>query len=174
MLAAQSSLAESIDGDELRSEDGEERRTEKPTANYYCLYVYQAGGISQCSENANEGSPGSSGADSPPGDDFSLSLVDTNLPAETEPELRNFMAKRLSRGAMFEGMGNVASVDLSYPECSLGCYYCLIQQMDNEPGSQALEHVVCFIGGSEKGLDLYPFRDLLLLLGGLLRSLSES
>ncbi|CAJ0951652.1 unnamed protein product [Ranitomeya imitator] len=57
----------------------------------------------------------------------SLSLLDTNLSAEAEPELRSFIARRLSRGAMFEGMGNVASVDLGPPEFTLGCYYCLIQ-----------------------------------------------
>ncbi|XP_018429303.1 PREDICTED: protein Njmu-R1 [Nanorana parkeri] len=156
MLAAQSSLAESVDGEELRSDDGEERRHDKPTADYYCLYLYQSGGAPQDSGTTDEGSPGSSGADTPPGEDFSLSLVDTNLPAEAEPDLRNFMAKRLSRGAMFEGMGNVASVDLSYPECSLGCYYSLIQQTGHsEAGPQSSEHVVCFLGGSEKGLDLF-------------------
>lgn len=42
----------------------------------------------------------------------SLSLVDTNLPSEVEPELRSFIAKRLSKGAVFEGLGNVASVEL--------------------------------------------------------------
>lgn len=42
----------------------------------------------------------------------SLSLVDTNLPSEVEPELRSFIAKRLSKGAFFEGLGNVASVEL--------------------------------------------------------------
>lgn len=157
MLAAQSSLAESMDGDEMRSEEGEERRSDKPTPNYYCLYFYQPGGVPPDSAHTDEGdSPGSSVTDTPPGEDFSLSLVDTNLPAEVEPELRNFMAKRLSRGAMFEGMGNVGSVDLSSPECSLGCYYCLIQQMGNpEPGPLSSEHVVCFLGGSEKGLDLF-------------------
>lgn len=42
----------------------------------------------------------------------SLSLVDTNLPSEAEPDLRSFIAKRLSKGAVFEGLGNVASVEL--------------------------------------------------------------
>ncbi|CAI9532839.1 unnamed protein product [Staurois parvus] len=149
--------------------DGEERSdppgaTEPPQL--HCVYLHQPGGTPQSSPHMDEGSPGSSGADTPPGGDFSLSLVDTNLPAEAEPELRNFMAKRLSRGAMFEGMGNVASVDLSNPECSLGCYYCLIQQMGNpEPGSPSSEHVVCFLGGSEKGLDLYPSSNSNLLVG---------
>lgn len=42
----------------------------------------------------------------------SLSLVDTNLPSEVEPELCSFIAKRLSKGAVFEGLGNVASMEL--------------------------------------------------------------
>jgi len=39
-------------------------------------------------------------------------LLDTNLPAEAETELRSFIAKRLTKGALFEGMGNVASMGL--------------------------------------------------------------
>jgi len=39
-------------------------------------------------------------------------LLDTNLPGEAETELRSFIAKRLAKGAVFEGMGNVATVDL--------------------------------------------------------------
>ncbi|KAB1266351.1 Protein Njmu-R1 [Camelus dromedarius] len=50
------------------------------------------------------------------------------------------------------------------PGYQVGCYYCLFQQekllpetatMDSEPNSS--EYVVCFLGGSEKGLELYPF-----------------
>ncbi|KAM9296906.1 protein Njmu-R1 [Gastrophryne carolinensis] len=154
MLAAQSSLVESVDGEELRSD--EERRGERPTPDHYCLYIYCPGGPPQhAADSSDEGSLGGTSVDPSAGEDFSLSLVDTNLPGEAEPELRSFIAKRLSRGAMFEGMGNVASVDLSSPEYSLGCYYSLIHpEMSGHPGSQ--EYVVCFLGGSEKGLDLYP------------------
>lgn len=42
----------------------------------------------------------------------SLSLVGSNLPSEVEPDLRGFIAKRLAKGAVFEGLGNVASVEL--------------------------------------------------------------
>ncbi|XP_063816970.1 protein Njmu-R1 [Pseudophryne corroboree] len=160
MLPAQTSLAESVDGDELRSEDGEERKGERQCNNYYSLYIYQAGSVSQ--HSADNGSPGTAATDdTPSGENFSLSLVDTNLPAEAEPELKNFIAKRLSRGAMFEGMGNLASVELSYLEYTLGCYYCLIEQdkpcqaSNSEADLPTLEYVVCLLGGSEKGLDLF-------------------
>ncbi|NWR66245.1 NJMU protein, partial [Bucorvus abyssinicus] len=81
----------------------------------------------------------------------SLSLLDTNLPAEAETELRGFIAKRLTKGALFEGMGNVASVGLSIPEYKVGCYYCRFQQenilematMESDIG--APEYVVCFL-----------------------------
>ncbi|KFP83460.1 Protein Njmu-R1, partial [Acanthisitta chloris] len=94
----------------------------------------------------------------------SLSLLDTNLPAEAEPELRGFIAKRLTKGALFEGMGNVASVGLSIPECKVGCYYCRFQQENLlematlESDINAPEYVVCFLGGSEKGLEHDTFR----------------
>lgn len=49
------------------------------------------------------------------------------------------------------------------PGYRVGCYYCLFQQkllpetatMDSEHNPS--EYVVCFLGGSEKGLELYPF-----------------
>ncbi|XP_068118051.1 protein Njmu-R1 isoform X2 [Hyperolius riggenbachi] len=117
--------------------------------------MYQPGGGTQLTMDSDEASRENSG-DTAYGEDFSLSLGDTNLQAEAEPELRSFVAKRLSRGAMFDGMGNVSSMDLGFPESSLGCYFCLIQQMaDPESESQSSEYVVCFLGGSEKGLDLF-------------------
>ncbi|XP_044129154.1 protein Njmu-R1-like [Bufo gargarizans] len=155
MLPAQSSLAESVDGDDVRSEDGgDERKGERPGGHYYCLYLYQqAGGDSQHRDGEDDES---GAADTLCGEDFSLSLVDTNLAAEAEPELRTFIAKRLSRGALFEGVGNVSSVDLGSPDYVLGCYYCLIQGKAEECSATAPpEHIICFLGGSEKGLDLF-------------------
>nr|XP_048675244.1 protein Njmu-R1 isoform X2 [Caretta caretta] len=135
------SLQESVDGDERElesSEEGggsaEERRPERYSNSYYCLYSYQG---------------------------YSLSLVDTNLPAEAETELRSFIVKRLIKGALFEGMGNVASVELSIPEFRVGCYYCLLQQeklletATVETNISPPEYVTCFLGGSEKGLELF-------------------
>ncbi|CAH2291904.1 Hypothetical predicted protein [Pelobates cultripes] len=154
MLQAQGSLAESVDGDELRSEDG--FPGERPCLNYYCLYLYQTGSLSLSVADSDDGSPAGAMGEMSSNEDFSLSLVDTSLPAESEPELKGFIAKWLSRGALFEGMGNVSPVELSFPEYSLGCYYCLLRQDQAcESSNQPPEYVVCFLGGSEKGLELF-------------------
>ncbi|XP_036409118.1 protein Njmu-R1 isoform X1 [Megalops cyprinoides] len=91
-------------------------------------------------------------------DDFSLSLVDTSLPPEAEPELRCYISRRLSKGALLGGMGNIATVELSVPEQAVGCYCCLLEQ-ERSPGQAEGEgsgdYVVCFLGGSEKGLNLF-------------------
>ncbi|XP_036125147.1 protein Njmu-R1 isoform X2 [Molossus molossus] len=162
------SLQESLDGDEKElesSEEGgsaEERRFEPPPSSHYCLYGYRGSRLAAQRGDSDDGSPSGTNAESPSGDDFSLSLVDTNLPSEVEPELRSFIAKRLSKGAVFEGLGNVASVELRIPGYRVGCYYCLFQQekllpeiatMDSERNPS--EYVVCFLGGSEKGLELF-------------------
>ncbi|XP_037261889.1 protein Njmu-R1 isoform X2 [Falco biarmicus] len=128
------------DGDERELESseegggaGEERRPERHGSTYHSLYSYRS---------------------------CSLSLLDTNLPSEAETELRSFIAKRLTKGALFEGMGNVVSVGLSIPEYKVGCYYCRFQQENLEMATlesdiNAPEYVVCFLGGSEKGLELF-------------------
>ncbi|KAM7146313.1 protein Njmu-R1 [Macrochelys suwanniensis] len=167
------SLQESVDGDERElesSEEGggpaEERRSERYSNSYYCLYGYQCYSSSEQAADSDDGSPSSATPETPSAEDFSLSLVDTNLPAEAETELRSFIAKRLIKGALFEGMGNVASVELSIPEFRVGCYYCLLQQeklletATVESNISPREYVTCFLGGSEKGLELYPFLNL--------------
>lgn len=112
------SLQESLDGDEKElesSEEGgsvEERRLEPPPSSHYCLYSFRGSRLTQNRGDSDDGRSGDTNAETPSGDDFSLSLVDTNLPSEVEPELRSFIAKRLSKGAVFEGLGNVASVEL--------------------------------------------------------------
>ncbi|XP_025707082.1 protein Njmu-R1 isoform X2 [Callorhinus ursinus] len=164
------SLQESLDGDEKElesSEEGgsaEERRLEPPSSSHYCLYSYRGSRLAQQRGDSDDGSPSGTNAETPSGEDFSLSLVGTNLPSEVEPDLRGFIAKRLAKGAVFEGLGNVASVELRIPESRVGCYYCLFQQEKLLPEAatvdsehNASEYVVCFLGGSEKGLELYPF-----------------
>uniref|UniRef100_A0A2D4J1D2 Protein Njmu-R1 n=2 Tax=Micrurus lemniscatus lemniscatus TaxID=129467 RepID=A0A2D4J1D2_MICLE len=162
------SLQESVDGDERElesSEEGgglpEERKPERSSNSYHCLYGYRGSGLHQGS-GSDVGSPSKSSAETS-SDDFSLSLVDTNLPTEAEMELRGLVAKHLNKGALFEGMGNVISVDLSIPETRVGCYYCVFQPekcaegADPESRESPSEYVICFLGGSEKGLELFRF-----------------
>uniref|UniRef100_A0A6J0SVR2 Protein Njmu-R1 isoform X1 n=1 Tax=Pogona vitticeps TaxID=103695 RepID=A0A6J0SVR2_9SAUR len=163
------SLQESVDGDEKElesSEEGsgfpEERKPERSSSSnsYYCLYGYQGCRLPQ-GVDSDDGSPSSTSAGTPSSDDFSLSLVDTNLPAEAEMELRSGIAKHLVKGPFFEGMGNVVGVELSVPEGRLGCYYCLFQLEKSsdtaspESSNNLLDYVICFLGGSEKGLELF-------------------
>ncbi|KAM5274662.1 protein Njmu-R1 [Ctenodactylus gundi] len=181
------SLQESLDGDEKElesSEEGgsaEERRLEPPPSSHYCLYGYRGSRLAQQRGDCDDGSPSSTNAETPPGDDFSLSLVDTNLPSEVEPELRSFIAKRLSKGAVFEGLGHVASVELRIPGYRVGCYYCLFREEKLLPETATVgseqspsEYVVCFLGGSEKGLELYPFFGLWLELDKYIQGVKSS
>ncbi|NXR07829.1 NJMU protein, partial [Semnornis frantzii] len=111
---------------------------------------------SQQGAASGDDSPSNAATETPSSENFSLSLLDSNLSAEAETELRSFIAKRLTKGALFEGMGNVATVGLSIPECKVGCYYCRFQQENLlevatlESDINAPEYVVCFLGGSEK------------------------
>ncbi|XP_049323757.1 protein Njmu-R1 isoform X2 [Astyanax mexicanus] len=87
----------------------------------------------------------------------SLTLLDTSLPAEAEPELRSYISRRLSKGALLGGMGNIATVELSVPEQAVGCYCCLLEQerSPEQPEADGNGWVVCLLGGSEKGLNLF-------------------
>ncbi|XP_006832368.1 PREDICTED: protein Njmu-R1 [Chrysochloris asiatica] len=160
------SLQESLDGDEKElesSEEGgsaEERRLELPPSSHYSLYSYRGSRLAHHRGDSDDAS--GTNTETPSGDDFSLSLVDTNLPSEVEPQLRSFIVKRLSKGAVFEGLGNVTSLELSSPGYRVGCYYCLFQQDKLFPEAAAVdseckpsEYVCCFLGGSEKGLELF-------------------
>ncbi|XP_020818832.1 protein Njmu-R1 isoform X2 [Phascolarctos cinereus] len=164
------SLQESLDGDDKELESSEEggggsvehRRPERPPSSHFCLYAYHGSRSPAQRGDSDEGSPSSLTLETPSGADFSLSLVDTNLPSETEPELRSAIAKRVSKGAVFEGLGNVTSVELSLPDSRVGCYYCLFQQdkplletATTESVPDPPEYIVCFLGGSEKGLELF-------------------
>ncbi|XP_066560325.1 protein Njmu-R1 isoform X2 [Amia ocellicauda] len=140
MFTSQTSFQDSIDGDdkdaELDSEEilGSGQKSAQSLTCYYALYFYQS---------------------------TSLSLVDSSLPPEAEPELRGYISRRLSKGALLGGMGNIATVELSVHEPALGCYCCLLEtdrqgdrQAEEEEGGNA-NYVVCFLGGSEKGLNLF-------------------
>ncbi|XP_074045066.1 protein Njmu-R1 [Macrotis lagotis] len=166
------SLQESLDGDDKELESSEEggggngsaedRRPERPPSSHFCLYAYHGSRSATQRGDSDDGSPSSLTLEAPSAADFSLSLVDTNLPSEAEPELRSAIAKRLSKGAVFEGLGNVTSVELRLPDSRVGCYYCLFQQDKplletaiSESIPDSSEYIVCFLGGSEKGLELF-------------------
>ncbi|XP_056436512.1 protein Njmu-R1 isoform X2 [Gadus chalcogrammus] len=128
-----SSFQDSIDVEERDDFDSDDIAgyNQKTQLNcYYAIYLYQG---------------------------TSLSLVDSSLPPEAEPELRCYISRRLSKGALLEGMGNIATVDISVPEQNVGCYCCLLEQehSPDQPDAEGNGYVICFMGGSEKGLNLF-------------------
>ncbi|XP_041078250.1 protein Njmu-R1 [Polyodon spathula] len=180
MLTSQSSFQDSVDGDEKDTELESEgclidpvTTPQQSSNSYYALYFYQSSRL----HGADDSEAGSHGKPvSTPGDEFSLSLGDTNLPAEAEPELQSYVSRRLSKGALLGGMGNIATVPLSVPEQALGCYCCLVQQdkLQDQAGAAggiSTDFVICFLGGSEKGLEHFRL-ELDTYVHGLQRSLS--
>nr|XP_019958489.1 PREDICTED: protein Njmu-R1 isoform X2 [Paralichthys olivaceus] len=128
-----SSFQESIDVEERDDFDSEDISgySQKTQLNcYYTIYLYQG---------------------------TSLTLIDSSLPSEAEPELRTYISRRLSKGALLGGMGNIATVELSLPEEAVGCYCCLLEQerSPEQPDADGNGYVICFMGGSEKGLNLF-------------------
>ncbi|XP_022089353.1 protein Njmu-R1-like isoform X1 [Acanthaster planci] len=96
--------------------------------------------------------------------DFSLSVIATDLVAEQETELREFIFKRLSRGTVYGGSGNVNNVDVGNEV--LSCYYYLLRQQTipdtdldpDEPPSvfyTSIEYVICFLIGTSAALELF-------------------
>ncbi|CAL8314147.1 unnamed protein product [Arctogadus glacialis] len=162
-----SSFQDSIDVEERDDFDSDDIAgyNQKTQLNcYYAIYLYQ-GTRSETSEESvawNKRRADSTTSQ----DDFSLSLVDSSLPPEAEPELRCYISRRLSKGALLEGMGNIATVDISVPEQNVGCYCCLLEQehSPDQPDAEGNGYVICFMGGSEKGLNLYPCPIVLCLL----------
>ncbi|XP_070837799.1 protein Njmu-R1 isoform X3 [Chaetodon trifascialis] len=144
-----SSFQDSIDVEERDDFDSEEivGYSQKVQLNcYYTIYLYQG---------------------------TSLTLIDSSLPSEAEPELRTYISRRLSKGALLGGMGNIATVELSIPEQAVGCYCCLLEQerSPEQPDADGNGYVICFMGGSEKGLNLYPLLELDKYVQGLHSSL---
>ncbi|KAK7940273.1 hypothetical protein WMY93_003599 [Mugilogobius chulae] len=124
---------------------------------YYVIYLYQGTRSESSGENVAWNQRRTDSTTSQ--DDFSLTLIDSSLPVEAEPELRTYISRRLSKGALLGGMGNIATVELSIPEQAVGCYCCLLEQerSPEQPESDGNGYVICFMGGSEKGLNLYPY-----------------
>uniref|UniRef100_A0A3Q1KHR7 Uncharacterized protein n=1 Tax=Anabas testudineus TaxID=64144 RepID=A0A3Q1KHR7_ANATE len=123
-----SSFQDSIDVEERDDFDNEEIAgySQKIQLNcYYTIYLYQG---------------------------TSLTLIDSSLPSEAEPELRTYISRRLSKGALLGGMGNIATVELSIPEQAVGCYCCLLEQerSPEQPDADGNGYVICFMGELDK------------------------
>ncbi|XP_039908286.1 protein Njmu-R1 isoform X1 [Simochromis diagramma] len=159
MFASQtSSFQDSIDVEERDDFDSEEIAgySQKIQLNcYYTIYLYQGTRSEASGENVAWNQRRADSTTSQ--EDFSLTLIDSSLPSEAEPELRTYISRRLSKGALLGGMGNIATVELSIPEQAVGCYCCLLEQerSPEQPDSDGNGYVICFMGGSEKGLNLF-------------------
>ncbi|XP_051744276.1 protein Njmu-R1 isoform X1 [Ctenopharyngodon idella] len=155
-----SSFQESIDVDERDADfDNEEiagySQKIQQINSYYAIYYYQNTRSEASGESVAWSQRRSDSTTSQ--DDFSLTLLDASLPSEAEPELRSYISRRLSKGALLGGMGNIATVELSIPEQAVGCYCCLLEQEKSpeQPEADGNSWVVCLLGGSEKGLNLF-------------------
>uniref|UniRef100_A0A8C1EX79 Protein Njmu-R1 n=2 Tax=Cyprinus carpio TaxID=7962 RepID=A0A8C1EX79_CYPCA len=155
-----SSFQESIDVEERDADfDNEEiagySQKIQQINSYYAIYYYQNTRSEASGESVAWSQRRSDSTTSQ--EDFSLTLLDTSLPAEAEPELRSYISRRLSKGALLGGMGNIATVELSVPEQAVGCYCCLLEQekSPDQPEADGNGWVVCLLGGSEKGLNLF-------------------
>ncbi|XP_014326998.1 protein Njmu-R1 isoform X1 [Xiphophorus maculatus] len=153
-----SSFQDSIDVEERDEFDSEDivGYSQKIQLNcYYTIYLYQGTRSEACGENVAWNQRRADSTTSH--DDFSLTLIDSSLPSEAEPELRTYISRRLSKGALLGGMGNIATVELSLPEQAVGCYCCLLEQEKSpeQPDADGNGYVICFMGGSEKGLNLF-------------------
>lgn len=153
-----SSFQDSIDVEEKDDFDSEEIAgyNQKILLNcYYTIYLFQGTRSEAAGESVAWTQRRSESTTSQ--DDNSLTLVDSSLPSEAEPELRCYISRRLSKGALLGGMGNIATVELSVPEQSVGCYCCLLEQerSPEQPDADGNGYVICLMGGSEKGLNLF-------------------
>ncbi|KAM8824971.1 protein Njmu-R1 isoform 1-T1 [Synchiropus picturatus] len=153
-----SSFQDSIDVEERDDFDSEEISgfAQKVQLNcYYTIYLYHGTRSEATGENVAWSQRRTDSTASQ--EDFSLTLIDSSLPLEAEPELRTYISRRLSKGALLGGMGNIATVELSVPEQAVGCYCCLVEQerSPEQPDADGNGYVICFMGGSEKGLNLY-------------------
>ncbi|XP_069785927.1 protein Njmu-R1 isoform X2 [Narcine bancroftii] len=158
-MISQSSFQDSLDGDDKDAEPEpvqDPRRCPQQTAAYYSLYRRQRPQQMEDNGDAEHRRTGSSGTfprETVAQEDLSLSLLVSNLSVVAETELRTFLVKRFSKGALFAGMGTIVAVDLSIAEQSIACYYCLLHQ-DQPPeaesdnvGSKAVvtDYVLCFL-----------------------------
>ncbi|XP_071813975.1 protein Njmu-R1-like isoform X2 [Apostichopus japonicus] len=93
----------------------------------------------------------------------SLSRIVTDLSTEEEHVLRDFISKKLSKGTVYGGSGNVNELHLGEEEVS--CYFYLLRQtsldleaeLDGTGGSfyTSQEYVICFLSSPSSGLEIF-------------------
>lgn len=176
-MISQSSFQDSLDGDEKEVEvEAEAEPVEDPPLEpsrdaqqmdaHYSLYRRQRS--QQPGDSGDIGHRRTGSSDSFPKEtlsqeDLSLSLVASNLSVEAETELRTFLIRRLSKGAPFAGMGTIAAVELSIAEQPVACYYCLLPPAEQPSATESDEltkavvtdYALCFLGSTEKSLELF-------------------
>ncbi|XP_048466565.1 protein Njmu-R1-like isoform X2 [Rhincodon typus] len=169
-MISHTSLQDSMDGDE--KETDVEIEEQQQTDAFYSLYRrHRSLQLGDEGDRRNESSETCS-KDTVSEEDFSLCLLASNLSVVAESELRAFIAKRLSKGALLSRMGTIATVDLSIAEQAVACYYCLVQPdqppnpESNRPESKTVvtDYILCFLGSTEKSLELYPSKEQLLMV----------
>ncbi|KAL0993089.1 hypothetical protein UPYG_G00103070 [Umbra pygmaea] len=152
-----SSFQESIDVEDKDADFDNEDIGYNPKIqlNYYTIYLYQ-GTRSEAAADANVAWSlrRTDSTASTSEEDFSLTLVDSSLPSEAEPELRCYISRRLSKGALLGGMGNIATVELSVPEVAVGCYCCLLEQerSPEQPDADGNGHLDKYVQGLQSSL----------------------
>lgn len=174
-MISQSSFQDSLDGDEKEVEAEAEPVEEPPLEPsrdaqqmdaHYSLYRRQRS--QQPGDSGDIGHRRTGSSDSFPKEtlsqeDLSLSLVASNLSVEAETELRTFLIRRLSKGAPFAGTGTIAAVELSIAEQPVACYYCLLPPVEQPSATESDEltkavvtdYALCFLGSTEKSLELF-------------------
>ncbi|KAJ7989762.1 hypothetical protein DPEC_G00307880 [Dallia pectoralis] len=157
-----SSFQDSIDVEEKDTEFDHEDIGYNPKIQincYYTIYFYQgtrseaaAGGNVAWNQKRTDSTASTTQ------EDFSLTLVDSSLPSEAEPELRCYISRRLSKGALLGGMGNIATVELSVPEAAVGCYCCLLEQerSPEQPDADANGYLDKYVQGLLSSLQSTP------------------
>ncbi|KAF6024263.1 C17orf75 [Bugula neritina] len=79
-----------------------------------------------------------------------LTSLLTTLPATNDHDLASFLEKRLTRGTMFAGSGQIVTIDLGIEPAQ--CYYCLLNPRDSADDDQFL---VCFVTECNRGLESF-------------------
>ncbi|XP_013380184.1 protein Njmu-R1 isoform X2 [Lingula anatina] len=141
--------------------------TDNTPRTFYALYTYHTNRLNSVTERQSNSVSDFLQKEAKVNEDFSLSVISCSLDTEKETDLRKFIAKKLARGTVYSGSGNVTAVDFPLIEDSstpLECYYCLIRQgvdletVDQTPpeeGFYCRECVVCFISPADGSLDLF-------------------